>query len=322
MYEPVTKIIIDSYQSIGHAELQLGSFTVIVGRGNLGKSAILRAVAGAMFNDTGTGFIRQGEKQTNVELQFGDDALLWVKPTEGGARYVLRVGGKEQNYTKLGANVPDDVRDYLGIRQIEIDKTFSICPQIHSQFDAPLLLTESPGKAARALAKLTKLEMIMQAQVAAARDLRRSKTDITAREREATELTVRLEELPNLKKVDKRLVKARKLFVDADARLNTLATAEEAFDLMESAKRRLEVTPPSVANLGAITTRLDKMAQCILAMKVVAQAVEGVKLTKDHWAVADTDLANEHARLDVFMAELDICPICGRPMSKGSVHND
>ena len=315
-YARITNIKVRNYQSIGATDLVIDGFTVIVGRGNLGKSGLLRAICAALFNETGTGNIRDGTKECSVELGFGDDTLLWTKPASGSARYSLTIDGKSQEYTKLGANVPDDVREYLGVRDIEIDKTFSMRPQVHGQFDSPLLLAESSGKAARALSKLTKLEIVMQAQVAAARDLRRAKSEISTRTNEITELEEREKEFPDMDRLDTRITRARGFIDTADQRLTVLGQAEDAYHLMIDAYARLVVEPPAVADLSKLIKRIDDMQHIILAMKVCAQAQNAMELAGQALKRTAADHVDCQDNLTDFMRELEICPVCGKPISE------
>jgi len=318
--EAFTSISVQNYQSIGEASLDLGKLTVIVGRGNLGKSAFLRAFAACLFNETGTDFIKMGQKQCSVILHLaGEQTVTWIKD-EKSARYAANVAGVPVNFTKLAGGVPTELQDVFGIRTIEIDKTFSIQPQIHGQHDPPLLLAESAGKAARALAKLTKLEIVVQAQMAAARDLRRSKQAITTHTHEADELTARLNTFPDMDKMEKRITRAQIALEGAGEALERLAIAEEAHALLLDAQRRLAVIPPSVSELDGLFLRLDKMQNSVLVSKVLRQAAEGVELTRQAKVKCNLVLQSAEADLDTFLTTLGTCPLCGQIIDKD--HSD
>jgi len=315
--EPLASLEVDNYQSLGRAELALGGFNVIVGRGNLGKSALLRALAAAIFNDTGTDVIRRGEKETRVRVVFhGGTIVDWVKPVTGAARYEMTIDGKKRTFTKLGASVPDEVRNFFGIRDIEIDKTFSIRPQVHGQFDQPLLLAESAGKAARALAKLTKLEIVVQAQVASARDLRRAKQETTARDREIGELEERVAKFPDMDKLEQRIAHARELIDAAGMSLERLAEAEEAWELLQDAQRRLDVSAPSVVDLTGLTKRIDDALERVELMERLDH-LQGLVATRSVEIATATDAESEALlQLESFLAQIEVCPVCGQPISK------
>jgi len=311
----LTKVNVQDYQSIGSAELDLGKLTVIVGRGNLGKSAMIRAITGCLFNETGAGCIRQGQKKATVTLSFDDDQVVTWTKDDKTARYSVDVAGATTDYTKLAGGVPSELQDLFGIKTIEIDKTFSIRPQVHGQFDSPLLLAESSGKAARALAKLTKLEVVVQAQMAAARDLRRTKQEATARAREIEELTTRINEFPDLDRIDVQVARAREVLEGADRKLDNLGVAEDAYHLMVDAMRRLEIEPPTVDELDGLTDRLNKMQNAILARNVLAKAQDSMELTRMAAKRAFADQVDAEETLENFLSELEICPICGQPIN-------
>lgn len=271
----------------------------------------MRAITGLMFNDKGTDFIRQGKKSCEVEIFFpNDQSIRWIK--EGStARYEYEVDGDVIPYTKLGGAVPDAILDALGVQEIEVEKTFSIRPQIHNQFDSPLLLTESSGRAARALAKLTKLDVILKAQQFSARDLRSRKQDLAAREREKTETEATIQTLPDPNRIDEILdgigIAMEHLEGVAEVANDIVATIED----MEAAEAILDSLPPKIDTAHVL--------------KAIDDAIEVAKVI-DAWVHASAhhtqramalDIANEELEaatmaLEAFEATLEFCPTCGR----------
>lgn len=166
----LTQVSITNFQSLQKVNVLLGPVTVVVGPSNTGKSALVRALQAWAFNQTGTDFISKGAKFTSITVDCGEE-VTWTKKLTGGAEYTI---GSGQVYTKLGTTVPPDVEEITNVHRIDIDG-LKMTPQFAGQFDSPFLLTESAAKAARVIAKVTHLDVVMTAAAAANKDLRRGK---------------------------------------------------------------------------------------------------------------------------------------------------
>jgi hypothetical protein len=305
----LSEISIRDFQSIAEADLVLGPLTVIVGPGNSGKTAAVRALVALALNRTGTDFIRRGSACSAVAVVTDDGhEISWLKE-QTTARYF--VDGTE--LTKLAGAVPDELTDALGIRRIEVEASSYAFPQVHSQFDAPFLLGESPGKAARVLAKLTRLEVIAEAQVAAARDLKRvagsakrNAERLETLEAQADEAT---EEANTWAKI---AVRATSLHDDVIGLHARLVAAESAVVLLAAADAVL-VQPIPAPQAFASATRLA--TQCVEGAKAVARfrdANAKLKSTITELGLIEEALVAPQATL----AAIPICPLCGSPLKE------
>src|SRR6187401_3651056 len=102
------KISIRNFQSLGKVDLDVEGLTVLVGASHRGKSALIRAVEGALFNKPGNYFVRNGTKEADVTLSSVPDAtggthwVHWVKGISGGAKYWV----DNEPYSKVGTSTP------------------------------------------------------------------------------------------------------------------------------------------------------------------------------------------------------------------------
>lgn len=168
----IKEIAIRNYQSLASVTLKLGTITVITGHTDSGKSAFIRALERAFFNDSGHTFISvfDGEmaEKCQVAIKTDDGVVVWER-TKTTVKYRVVSNGKETAYTKLGRGfVPDDVVQVLGIRPIRIDTgTGGIQHQriqLSGQFDLPFLVADRGGVAAsRVLGRLTGLNVFSYA---------------------------------------------------------------------------------------------------------------------------------------------------------------
>lgn len=178
----LSRVIVKGYQSLEDVEIELGPMTVIVGPSNSGKSALVRAIQAACFNQTGQDFITRGKKEAWVLLSFAvpdqpgmEEGVIWSKKgTKATYELSDNYEGPYREFTKFGTGVPEEIEEFLGITRIDIDGS-KLLPQFAGQFDSPFLLTESASRTARIIAKVTKLDRILTAAAEARRDIGRYK---------------------------------------------------------------------------------------------------------------------------------------------------
>jgi len=225
----IERISLRNFQSWEKLDLDLAPVTMIVGRGNTGKSAIIRAVTYALTNQGGDAFIRNDAKEARVLIGFDDGtALLWSKPRGKGAVYnVLLPSREEREYTKTGQTTPPEILDLLGIRPVEIDKNLTLWPQLSQQFDPPFIIGESGSRIARILGKFTRLDVLVQAQILARRDVADARRQAQAAEESAAHYKSQLDKLPNVDELKDRYDRVRKQY-ERVRELTGIATQIEA----------------------------------------------------------------------------------------------
>lgn len=163
------KVVIRDFQSIEKAELEVKGLTVVTGRSNIGKSAIVRAVEAAMFGLKGESFIRDGAPATNVRLEADDFKLEWHKVRPGSSQKTyLEINGATN--TTIGIE-HTNLTEPLGMKQVRT-KTATLLPQVASQFDQIFLITETETTAAEILKMIGRADVITHAQQSVKSDLR------------------------------------------------------------------------------------------------------------------------------------------------------
>ncbi len=169
----LTHLSVKDFQAIQSADLDLAPVTLIAGHNMSGKSALLRALHSLCFNRTGDSFIREGEEIAQASVQVDGTVVFWEKERKTSASYSTHpVNGTTddvQTFVKTGSSVPDPIVEALKIRRIEVDPTFSIAPQFKMQHDT-LLIQESGSRLARILGSLTKLDVVVKAQMNCRKD--------------------------------------------------------------------------------------------------------------------------------------------------------
>lgn len=229
----LAQVVIQNFQSLESAVLDLAPLTVFVGKGDSGKSAILRALRAALFNDGGDEYVRHGTDQATVALAFADgNILIWDKPRGKGASYNLN----GQSFTKLAGQVPEEIVAATGFREIEIDSGTTISPQIHDQFDQPFVMFESGSKIARILGSLTKLNAVVQAQLICKKN---GNVWATSVNQNATE--------------QERLMEQRSAMPDVDWMSTVTDTLAQDLDILEEAQRSLDQASSLIREYGSLS---------------------------------------------------------------------
>jgi hypothetical protein len=181
----LTNIRIKNFQSIGNIDLTVDGFTVIVGKSDIGKSAVIRAIDAALSNQTGSDFIRHGQKKTSVEIDYKDLKIHWEK----GDTSSYKVNG--ESFTKLNRAVPKPMVD-AGFSKIDVGDQ-KINPLVASQFEPLFLLDKQGSVITEVLSALYKLNVISTADDKCQKILKSSKTLFKTRELDLESVQKKLE---------------------------------------------------------------------------------------------------------------------------------
>ncbi len=277
----ISQLTVRGFQSIGNDTLDLAPVTLITGRNYSGKSAILRALHALATNKNGDEFIKQGEKQALVSVTLDDgQAITWTKAKGKGGEYEL----DGRTFTKTAGQVPEEIAEALGIRPIPIDDTFSLFPQIQRQWDPPFLVGESGSRIARALGKLTKVDVIVTAQMSC-----RKKRDRHVKIRETEEetgarLTEQREALPPVEELRADLTLIH-------SALERAATLEENISSTRTLTAELRKAQRVMAvDLAPVRGEIEQ-AQVLLVTVRKGQEVKALqgRLTQARAQLADAD---------------------------------
>ncbi len=302
------KLEVVDYQSIKHAELPLGRFTVFVGPSGRGKSSVVRALTSLCFNRAGDSFIRHGRNKTVVTLTLdGGEVVEWEKSKGKGATYGLN----DQLFTRTGRDVPEAVSDVLGIRQIDLDKTTSFRPQFHDQFDAPMLMTESSSVAARVLARVTKLQFLSEGKTKCNKDFKRANRKIDAAEDDKERLETEVHGLIKLGPAFKIKKKVKGLLDGVKVVADTAGEAQEIAQDISLALRMVDTPLPSQGTIDAAVEAVELVQKAQRAMYERETAAVLAFNSEDRIIRLEEELVALNLDEIHVIEELGACPLCG-----------
>lgn len=193
------------FQSIEHVRLTIDGFTAVLGRSNIGKSALVRAIKCALTNAAGTAFVRHNPAkcarvvakskacrcQATVHLRAEGFDLLWEKG-DAVNRYTLN----GQVYDKPGQGIPDFLVQ-TGLAPLKIGDSAATL-QVSDQFFPIFLLNQSGPAAAEAISDVARLDRINTATRLVEKDRREIQAERKVLEKEQVVLESRLEQFEGL----------------------------------------------------------------------------------------------------------------------------
>lgn len=231
------KVNIKNFQSIGNAEFVIDGFTAIIGKNNLGKSAVIRAIDAALSNQAGKEYIRHGTKSTEVSLETKDLKIDWKK----GDKSTYTVNG--ESFTSLNRSVPKPILD-AGFRKIEIGD-LKIGPLIAHQFE-PLFIIDEPGSVAtEVLSSVYNMDVYSTADDLCQKELRSIKSLTKTRETDKKALDADLEKYKDFDKL-KGSVKA-------------LHSKDQACKALQA----------EIADLTRMTLELEKLSKSVKSLQSI-----------------------------------------------------
>lgn len=159
----ITKVKLNNFQSHKSTEVEFHrGLNVIEGHSDSGKTAILRGIKWAIFNEpTGDYFIREGEKEVSVEIEFNTGAVVRrFKTASKNGYYLKKADGEEINFDGFGTKVPKEIIEEIKISKINLDEKASSMINISEQLEGPFLLNEKGSVRASAIGRLVGVNYI------------------------------------------------------------------------------------------------------------------------------------------------------------------
>lgn len=242
------KVNVENFQSIESAEIEIEGLTVVTGKNNSGKSALLRAVNSVFTNALGSSFVRNGEDYCQVEIGFGDgNSIRWRKGEKVKPTYWIN-GGSPIN---SGRNAPQELEQF-GVAPIKVGGR-EIWPQIAPQFTGQVFLIDLPGSVmAEVVADVDRVSELNQALKNCEKDKRSNNSLLKIRNKDLSTLQSQRENYDDLQdRIDEysSLDFQRQHLEDLYARITKLE------ELRDSVKVHLQ----DVTTLSSITTHLKSL---------------------------------------------------------------
>lgn len=171
----IEKVILYNFQSHGNTEIEFDNgLNIIVGPSDSGKTAILRGLKWALFNEpSGDYFIREGESECSVDVIFSDGTRIKRYRSKSKNIYFLYDQyNNEMKFEGFGTSVPEEIIESMGIQKILLDSDVLKSINISDQLESPFLLGERASTRANSIGRLVGVNIIDDALRESLRDSR------------------------------------------------------------------------------------------------------------------------------------------------------
>lgn len=169
------KVTLINFQSHKNSVIEFDEgLNVIVGPSDSGKSAIIRGIKWALYNDPlGDYFIREGETETSVTLEFSNNIKIKRLRNRSRNAYILyNITGDEIVFEGFGSKVPEEIVEILSIKKIPLDSNETDAINLSEQLEGAFLLSENGSVRASAIGRLVGVNLIDDALKETLKDIR------------------------------------------------------------------------------------------------------------------------------------------------------
>jgi len=286
----IQRVVIENFQSHEYTDLRFGTgLNVIVGPSDQGKSAVLRAIRWALYNQPrGSAFVRVGATTCRVILTFSDGTEIIRERAGARNRYILRQPDTtEQVFEGFGANVPAEVQKAHGMPEIALDADRSVVLNLGNQLDGPFLLSDTGSDRARAIGRLSGVHIVDAALRLVQRDLNQVRRDARRLEGEVAQIDEQLVAYADLPEQEAAVARAVEVLAAAQAalarrqQLTALKEALGRFDAEAQQARaglaglaRLPEAQAAVAQAGEALGRANRLQRLLEGHRQNAQEVD------------------------------------------------
>lgn len=161
-------ISIKDFQSLKNVEIELvPGLNLVVGKTNIGKTAIIRAIDSALFNIGNDDFVRSGQKFCGVSIDNGTHKMTYARSAVGKNEKTAYQFDDGVVQRKVGRTQLEEVQKYFNIRDVRMQNGTKVKLNFWYQNDKPFLMDKTSGQLYEFLSlsscdKYTKVLKVMQ----------------------------------------------------------------------------------------------------------------------------------------------------------------
>lgn len=261
----IKKIILENFQSHKYTEIELNEkLNIIVGPSDSGKTAIIRAIKWALYNEpAGDFFIREGESEVTVSLIFSDNTQLTRYRSKTKNVYELMYNnGEELRLEGFGTGVPGEIKEAIGIYKINLDGKETNSISLAEQLEGPFLLSEKTSTRASAIGQLVGVDALDEALREVLKDLRTLNVTKKNLDEEIKLLDEEIETfdyLDKLKATITNVSKIRDVIRQSQSLFDKLNNNYKVLEKLYTEKTRLQITKDKLSKLDDIDKILNSL---------------------------------------------------------------
>ncbi|WP_297392755.1 AAA family ATPase [uncultured Peptoniphilus sp.] len=233
----IKKVELHNFQSHEYTEMEFDrGLNVILGNSDVGKTAILRAIKWALYNEPkGDYFIRQGEKDVSVKVTFSNGVVVErAKTPSKNSYFLVDSSGNEMRFEGFGIDVPKEITDVTNMYKVSLDNSNNkTILNIAEQLDGPFLLNEQASLRASAIGRLIGVNYVDDALRNVVRDNKRTNQEIVELRKNKEDLKEQLDEFSYIKDYKEKYEKITKI-------RNKIKNLQDRLELSSKLKENLD----------------------------------------------------------------------------------
>lgn len=270
----IESVKIKNFQSHKNTSLEFHKgVNVIVGDSDQGKTAILRALRFAIWNQPlGDRFRSRWGGDTIVEIATNGNTITRIK-TDNQNEYVLN---DEITFKALRTGVPDEIQSALNLSDINTQY----------QLDGHYLLSRTPGEVAAHFNKVAKLESIDISRKNIQSDLKKSVMEYDIKKKSLTDKIEELEKYKYLEKAEIELENIELLEKERNTLANSISFLKKTLTRVYEIKQEIRENKKYVLK----EKQVDKILSLIQKRKEKTIEFNKLKAILEHWKSASQDI--------------------------------
>ncbi len=299
----IKKIILQNFQSHKYSIVELDEqLNVIVGPSDSGKSAIIRALKWVLYNEpSGDYFIREGEKEASVTVEFSDNIKVKRYRSKSKNTYHLFIRGEEQIYQGFGTNVPEEIIQAMEIKKIYLDSDESAFINLGEQLEGAFLLSEKNSVRASAIGRLVGVNIIDDALREGLRDNRSISTIRKNLEANILSIEDELKQYDYLTEISNRVEKIEKiksLIEEKTSKQVKLSSLQDKFWETKNSLKETQAYLKRLKNIEILDSTINKIEESYRNYKYFYNKKESYSKVKIG-IKEETNILNKLVGLDI-----------------------
>lgn len=292
------KIRLTNFQCHRRLEMEAGPLTVITGKTDAGKSAVIRALRWVLLNDlSGVSFITQGQSVCSVRVWFDD---FWVERIRSTSKNIYRMkskGEEVKEYKSFNNRVPEDIEKRLGLSS----------DNLQGQHDPIYWLSLPDTQAAELLNSIVNLDRIDRGLAKVSNNIQAENLSNRRLTEKLEEAEARLAAMPDWSPLEILGESADKLLRSLEKRpLGELA------DLIEKTRgaQQSAVLGPSLRELKGLVKAAEDIGRGLRTTESLEETIAGIEGVQALLLDCGRQLKGYKQQL----SKIKVCKTCQRPL--------
>lgn len=294
----IKKVELHNFQSHEFTEMEFDrGLNVILGNSDVGKTAILRAIKWALYNEPkGDYFIRQGEKDVSCKVTFSNGVIVErLKTPSKNSYFLVDASGNEMRFEGFGIDVPKEITDVTNMYKVSLDNSNNkTILNIADQLDGPFLLNDQASLRASAIGRLIGVNYVDDALRTVVRDNKRTNQEIVELIKNKEDLKKQLDEFSYIKEYKEKFEKITKI-------RNKIKTLQDRLELISKIKENLDKNGIELEDVSNLVEKFKSLNQ----LEIIIPNLENSLLKKNNFENYLNKILKTHREIDLINNNLN-----------------